>query len=132
MVGPAYAAGMASRPPPTPPTAPWGETRRVVGASFAISSLVMTWCAGALGVVVVRFVGPALAALGQMYVHGVTEPIEPTANFWFGWTVLAAAIPVPFAARRQWRRASLAALPFALLPWWQLSELYRLAGAANG
>ncbi|GDX80003.1 hypothetical protein LBMAG42_18140 [Deltaproteobacteria bacterium] len=120
---------MGSRPPPTPPTDPWGDTRRIVGASFAISSLVMTWSAGALGAAVVRFVGPALAALGQMYVHGVTEPLEPKATFWLGWTLLAAALPLPFAVRREWRRASLAALPFALLPWWQLAELYRLSGA---
>lgn len=92
----------------------------------------MTWCAGALGAAVVRFVGPALAELGQMYVNSVTEPVAPEADFWLGWTALAAALPFPFAARRQWRRASLAALPFALLPWWQLAELYRLAGAASG
>ena len=77
---------------------------------------------------VVYYVGPPLGMLAQMYFAMNTEPHRPEAPFPWLMAVVTALAPLPLVWRRSWKLASLAAIPFALLPWWQLYLLYRLAG----
>lgn len=84
--------------------------------------------AGFLGALVVRYLGPHLAMFAQAWAAFNTEPSKPVAAYPVAATVITALLPLPWALNRQWRRASLASLPFFLLPWWHFRTLYLLAG----
>ncbi len=91
-------------------------------------SFLSSWAAGFLGAVVVRYLGPYLAMYFQMWAAFNTEPVKPHADYPVAWTVIFALLPLPWALNREWRWASVAAVPFVLLPWWHFRTLYLLAG----
>jgi hypothetical protein len=100
---------------------------KAISALLAGSSLVSTFAAGLLGAVTMMAVGPWLAMGAQMY-GGNTEPSHPHLAWPLALTFAALMLPVPWMYRKQWGLASIAAVPFALLPFWQLYRLYVLAG----
>lgn len=82
---------------------------------------------GLLGIVVVQAVGPWLAMGAQMYT-GNTEPHRPELAWPLGLTLALGLLPIPLLVTRRWTLVAPAAIPLALLPWWQLYRLYQLAG----
>ncbi|MDP2314945.1 MAG: hypothetical protein Q8P41_18745 [Pseudomonadota bacterium] len=102
---------------------------KAISALFALSSLVSAYAAGLLGAVTMIVVGPYLAMGAQMWL-GNTEPVRPFLVWPAVPTFVGLLLPVPWLYRKQWNIAAIAALPFALLPFWQLYKLYLLAGAS--
>lgn len=100
---------------------------KAIGTMFALASLVSTYLAGILGALAVMVVGPPLAMGLQMWM-GNTEPTAPHLPWPYAATFVALMLPVPFLYRKQWGVASIAALPLALLPFWQIWRLYGAAG----
>ncbi len=92
-------------------------------AGFEVMTLTSTWSAGVLGAAVVWRFGPALAMLARMY-SLETEPVEPARRYPWVLAALFALLPLPPLYTRRLRLAAIAALPFALLPWWVLSSMY--------
>lgn len=101
---------------------------KVLRIVFGVASLVSAYAAGLLGAVTMMAVGPWLA-MGLQFYGGNTEPTHPHLAWPMIPTFVALLIPAPFMYRKQWNVASIAAIPFALLPFWQLWRLYVLAGA---
>ena len=93
-------------------------------------SLVSTLAAGALGMLTIRAVGPSLAMGAQMWL-GNTDPVRPHLVWPHVATFVALVLPAPFLYRQQLGLATAAALPFALLPYWQLWRLYLAAAAPD-
>lgn len=102
---------------------------KAIGTMFALASLVSTYLAGILGALAMMVVGPPLAMGLQMW-SGNTEPAHPHLPWPHLATFVALLLPVPLLYRKQWGVASIAAVPVALLPFWQLWRLYVAAGAA--
>lgn len=115
---------MSDRPAPTEPPAPalLASLPGLAGRAVAFGLLSTNYIGGAIGAVTVQVVGPALAMGGWMLRADV--PVEPHLAYPWGWTLLLAALPVPWLRRRAWTRASLASVPFAVLPIVQLCRLY--------
>ncbi len=101
---------------------------KAISAILAITSLVSAYAAGLLGALTMMVVGPPLAMGAQMWL-GNTEPSEPHLAWPAVLTFVGLMLPVPWLYRRQWGIASIAAVPFALLPYWQFYRLYVAAGA---
>jgi len=99
---------------------------KAISTFLAVSSLASTFAAGLLGMVVVRAVGSPLAMGARMWL-GDTEPSSPHVPWPMVATFFALMLPVPWLYRRDWKIAGIAALPFALLPFWQLYRLYLAA-----
>ncbi len=99
---------------------------KAISTLLAVSSLASTLAAGLLGMVVVMAVGSPLAMGARMWL-GDTEPERPHLPWPMVLTFLVLMLPVPWLYRRQWKFAGIAALPFALLPFWQLYRLYLAA-----
>ena len=96
-----------------------------LGGIVSVLTLLSTLGAGFLGIPVVIAVGPPLV-MGLRIITGETEPLTPVLAWPVWTTVLLLLMPLPFVWRREWHRAALAGLPFALLPWVQLFRLYPL------
>lgn len=94
-----------------------------MAAGVEVMTLLSSWTAGALGAAVVWRFGPALAMLARMY-SLATEPVEPARRYPWAWALLFALLPLPLLRARRLRLAAIAALPFALLPWWVLYSMY--------
>ncbi len=103
------------------------ETKRQVVALFGAGSAASAWMAGAGGLFICHAWGVPLAQLGQMYFFLETEPSPPSVPMPWALAGLFALLPVPVVWLRRWAWLLASALPFALLPWWQL---YRLTMAA--
>ena len=95
---------------------------RVMRTILALNMLASMYLAGIIGVPVVVFTGPSFAMLGWM--ARADTPTEPHLPYPWLLTVVFALLPVPLIRRREWQLASLAAVPFALLPFYQLYQLY--------
>ena len=95
---------------------------RVMRAVVALNMLVSMYTAGIIGVPVVVFAGPYFAMAGWM--ARADTPTEPHLAYPWLLTAIFAALPVPLIRRREWQIASLAAVPFAVLPFYQLYQLY--------
>lgn len=100
---------------------------KAISAALAVSSLVSAYVAGLLGAVTMMALGPWLAMGAQMY-GGNTEPSHPHLAWPLVPTFIGLMLPVPWMYRKQWGIASVAAVPLAVLPFWQLYRLYVLAG----
>jgi hypothetical protein len=97
-------------------------------AILRVGSVISAYAAGLLGAVTMMAVGPYLAMGAQMYT-GNTEPRHPFVAWPLGLTFIGLMLPVPWLVQKKWGLASIAALPIAVLPYWQLWRLYVAAGA---
>lgn len=102
---------------------------KALRAILGLSSLVSMYVAGILGLLTVRAVGPYLAMAAQM-MSGNTEPSHPHILWPWATVFCALMLPVPLMYRRSWGLATVAAVPLALLPFWQLWRLYLAARGA--
>ncbi len=91
----------------------------------ALNMLVSMYIAGIIGVPVVLYAGPAFAMAGWM--ARADTPTEPHVAYPWLLTAIFATLPLPLIRRREWQIASLAAVPFAVLPFYQLYRLYLAA-----
>lgn len=103
----------------------WAALPGVAGRAVAFSLLSATYIGGTIGAGTVAVVGPALAMGGWMLRADV--PVEPKLGYPWLTTVALGLLPLPWLRRRAWTRASLASVPFALLPIVQLVRLYLAA-----
>lgn len=103
---------------------------RWLGSFSQIVTFLSVYASGLLGIVVVQVVGPYLAMGAQMYT-GNTEPQHPHLAWPFWMTVLLGLLPMPALALRRWSYAMVLAVPLALLPWWQLYQLYLRAATVE-
>lgn len=102
-----------------------------MGEALKAWSFLSVWSAGFVAALTVRYVGEPLAMAAQMWVAMNTEPARPHSDFPILATALLAVLPAPLVARKRWRWALVAALPFFALPWWHFFCLYAEAGRAS-
>ena len=115
---------MASTPsPPVSAHSLW----QLVRSSMLIVTTLSIYGSGLLGIVVVQAVGPFLAMGAQIYT-GNTEPHQPDLPWPFQMTLLLGLLPIVPAVMKRFSLAMIASIPLALLPWWQLYQLYLAAG----
>lgn len=94
---------------------------------LGFASLASAYAAGLIGLLAMLVVGPWLA-MGMQIWSGNTEPTHPHLPMPHVLAFVTMLLPVPFLYRKQYGVASIAAVPFALLPLWQLWRLYVAAG----
>lgn len=102
-----------------------------MGEALKAWSFASVWSAGLLSAFTVRYTGEPLAMAAQMWVAMNTEPAHPHSTFPVVATALCAILPTPFVAKKQWRWAMVASLPFFVLPWWHFFRLYAEAGTQS-
>jgi hypothetical protein len=100
---------------------------KTIRALMEISTLVSLYVSGIMGIFIIGRLGPWLAMGAQMYA-GNTEPREPHLPWPVFVTVLTAALPIWPITKKRWTLATIAAIPFFAVPFWQLTRLYAIAG----
>lgn len=109
---------------PSPKGSEWLQKLANAGQILTAASI---YGSGLLGILVVEGVGPYLAMGFQMH-GGNTEPSHPELPWPLGLCLILGLLPVPALATQRWFLCILASVPFALLPWWQLYQMTKLAG----
>lgn len=118
-----YIAGVPPPPPSPPPKS--ASLGSVLSFVMALNTLLGMYTAGAVGMAVVVYSGAGFAQ--YLWVIRADTPVEPHLPYPVAATVALAVLPLPLVRKRQWQLAGIASIPFAILPFYQLYQLYLAA-----
>lgn len=92
---------------------------------MAINLVISSALTGLAGALIVPRWGAAFAMF--FWMMRADTPERPTLGYPWLAMVLTLLLPLPLLYKRQWQLASVASLPFALVPFYQLYVLYLAA-----
>lgn len=111
---------------PTPTGSAKAESlTSVLGFVMALNTLLGMYTAGVVGMAVVLYSGPGFAQ--YLWMIRADTPVEPHLPYPWVATVVLALLPWPLVRKKQWQIAGIASIPFAVLPFYQLYQLYLAA-----